>query len=50
MDEINKKRINKIRKLEKFYLNNLVEDPHDGTLFDCMVIDKIDDMIERVKK
>jgi hypothetical protein len=31
----------RLTTLELFYLENLVEDPRDGTVFDCDVLDTI---------
>lgn len=37
----------KIQVLQWFYLLNLVEDPQDGTNFDCAVIDALEAIIQK---
>lgn len=43
-------RINKLRVLKKYFLDNLVEDPIDGTKFDCDVLDALCKLEERYEE
>ena len=38
----------KIELLRQYYLKNLVEDPMDGTDFDCLVLDMLDSLETQV--
>lgn len=49
-DSLRKSRIYKLKKLMSFYLENLVEDPIDGTYFDLEVIDLIEYLIKRYER
>jgi len=40
-------RVEKLDMLKKFFLNSLVEDPQDGTEFDCDVLDAIESLESR---
>lgn len=47
---INKQeRIEKLEKLKKYYLNNLCEDPQDGTAFDMAIIEVINNLYHEFK-
>jgi len=35
-------RVEKLKRLKQYFLHHLVEDPQDGTCFDCMVLDAIE--------
>jgi hypothetical protein len=39
----------RIAWLRRYYLTNLVEDPIDGTMFDCEILDFLRDMEEKHK-
>lgn len=41
LEKLNKFYQDKLRELELFYLQNMVEDPIDGTLFDCNILDAV---------
>ena len=40
-------REDKLRMLELYYLRHLVEDPQDGTPFDCDILDAIKSLREK---
>ena len=42
-----KTRVEKLEELKQWFLANLVEDPIDGTAFDCAVLDSVEALKER---
>lgn len=47
--DISKARLEDLKSLEMFFLQNLAEDPIDGTGFDCRVLEAIDNVRTWVK-
>jgi len=40
----------RLERLKQYYLRYLVEDPQDGTTFDCAILDFLRDMEEEYKE
>ncbi len=53
MNEIkitNKERLEILKNMKKYYLKTYVEDPIDGTNFDCDILDSFNLLIEKYEK
>jgi len=43
-------RLQKIKTLRQYFLKNLVEDPQDGTKFDCVVLDAFKELERKTRE